>query len=108
MTARVEIKISELDNVLTLPSQSLIRLEGKDQVAVQLPAGGFELRAVVLGVSNDAMTEVKSGLKSGDIVALKPEALLSDAQKRQIAPSPTAPARPAGENPNPGRRPGAR
>ena len=46
------------------------------------------------------MTEVKSGLKSGDIVALKPAALLSDAQKRQIAASPTAPASPPGENPN--------
>ena len=92
MTARVEIKISELNNVLTLPNRSVIRIDGKDQVAVQLPDGGFEWRAVVLGATNDAMTEVKSGLKSGDIVALKPEALLSDEQKRQIAASPTAPA----------------
>jgi HlyD family secretion protein len=106
MTARVEIKVSELDNVLTLPINAVVRFDGKDQVAVQQPEGGFEWRAVVLGVTNDAMTEVKSGLKSGDIVALKPVTLLSDAQKRQIAASPTAPASPPRENPDPGRRRG--
>jgi multidrug efflux pump subunit AcrA (membrane-fusion protein) len=108
MTVRVEIKVSELDNVLTLPNASVVRFDGKDQVAVQQPDGGFAWRVVVLGVTNDAMTEVKSGLKSGDIVALKPVTLLSDAQKRQIAASPTDPARPPGENPNPGRRPSGR
>jgi HlyD family secretion protein len=108
MTARVEIKVSELDNVLTLPNQSVIRFDGKDQVAVQQRDGGFEWRAVVLGVSNDAMTEVKSGIKSGDIVALKPVTLLSDAQKRQIAASPTAPASPPRENPDLGRQPRGR
>jgi HlyD family secretion protein len=108
MTARAEIKVSELHNVLAVPIQSVIRLDGKDQVAIQRPDGGFEWHAVVLGVSNDAMTEVESGLKSGDIVALKPETLLSDAQKRQIAASPTAPARQPGENPKPGRRPSGR
>jgi HlyD family secretion protein len=108
MTARVEIKVSELDNVLILPNASVVRFDGKDQVAVQQPDGGFAWRVVVLGVTNDAMTEVKSGLKSGDIVALKPVTLLSDAQKRQIAASPTAPARPPGENPNAGRWPSGR
>ncbi len=108
MTARVEIKISELDNVLTLPNASVARFDGKDQVAVQQPDGGFEWRAVVLGVSNDMLTEVKSGLKSGDIVALKPATLLSDAQRRQIAASPTAPASSPAENPNSGRRPRGR
>ena len=108
MTARVEIKINEFDNVLGLPNPSVIRFDGKDQVAMQHPDGSFEWRTVVLGVTNDAITEVKSGLKSGDIVAIKPEALLSDVQKRQIAASPTAPARSRGENPIPSRRPGAR
>ncbi len=94
--------------MLTLPNASVVRFDGKDQVAVQQPDGGFAWRVVVLGVTNDAMTEVKSGLKSGDIVALKPVMLLSAAQKRQIAASPTDPARPPGENPNPGKRPSGR
>ncbi len=94
--------------MLTLPNASVVRFDGKDQVAVQQADGGFERRVVVLGVSNDALTEVKSGLKSGDIVALKPVTLLSAAQKRQIAASPTAPASPPAENPNPGRRPSGR
>ena len=49
MTARVEIKVSELHNVLAVPIQSVIRLDGKDQVAIQRPDGGFEWRTVVLG-----------------------------------------------------------
>ncbi len=108
MTAQVEINISELDNVLTLPNGSVVRFDAKDQVAVQQPDGSFAWRAVVLGVSNDVLTVVKSGLKSGDIVALNPATLLSDAQKQQMAASPTAPAGPPGENTNPGRRPNRR
>lgn len=108
MTAQVKIMISELNNVLALPNNSVVGFEGKDQVAVQQPDGSFAWRTVVLGGSNDALTEVKSGLKSGDIVALKPTSLLTDAQKQKIAASPTAPARPPGEDSNSGRRPGAR
>ncbi len=108
MTARVDIKVSELDNVLTLSNAAVVRFDGKDQVAVQQPDGSFAWRAVVLGVSNDVLTVVKSGLKSGDIVALNPATLLSDAQKQQMAASPTAPAGPPGENTNPGRRPNRR
>jgi len=108
MTAQVEIKVSELENVLTLPSASVVRFDGKDQAAVQQPDGSFAWRVVVLGVSNDAMTEVKSGIKSGDIVALKPVTLLSDAQKRQIAASPTAPASAPADNSDARRRPRGR
>ena len=108
MTAQVEIKIGELDNVLAVPNQAVIRFDGKNQVALQQPDGSFEWRVVVLGANNDAMSEVKSGLKSGDSVALKPEALLSDEQRRQISVSPTAPARPRGETPKTSRWPGDR
>ena len=96
MTARVEIKLSELNNVLTLPNQSVIRFEGKDQVAVQSPDGGFEWRALVLGASDGAMTEVKSGLKSGDIVALKPDGAAqrcAEATNRRITDGTGRPAR---------------
>jgi multidrug efflux pump subunit AcrA (membrane-fusion protein) len=92
MTARAEIKISELDKVLTLPNASVVRFDGKDQAAVQRSDGGFEWRPVELGASNDALSEVKQGLKAGEIVALKPESLLTEAQKRKIAASLTPPA----------------
>jgi multidrug efflux pump subunit AcrA (membrane-fusion protein) len=109
MTARVEIKLAgELENVLTVPNHSVIRIEGEDRVAVKLANGGFEWRALVLGASNGSETEVRSGLQSGALVALRPDALLTDAQKRQIAASPTLPAGPRGENTNPTRRPGSR
>ena len=44
MTAQVEIKVSELDNVLALPNASVVRFDGKDQVAVQQPDGSFAWR----------------------------------------------------------------
>ncbi len=92
MTARAEIKVSSLDNVLALPNKAVIRLDGKDQAAVQRPDGSFEWRVITLGVSNEAMTEVMSGIKSGDRVALQPASFLTEAQKQQVAASPTAPA----------------
>ena len=60
---------------------------------------------VALGASNDAMTEILSGVKIGDSVALKPFELLSEAQKKQIAASSAAPAGQPGESPDPGQRP---
>ncbi len=87
MTARAEIPVNELNNVLALPNQAMVRLDGKDQVAVQRSDGGFEWRVVTLGASNGSMTEVMSGIKIGDSVALKPMELLSESQKKQVAAS---------------------
>ena len=67
--------------------------------------GGFEWRVVALGASNNAMTEIMSGVKIGDSVALKPVELLSEAQKRQIAASSAVPAGQPGESPDRGQRP---
>ena len=44
MTARAEIRVSELNNVLALPNQAVVRFDGKDQVAIQRSDGGFEWR----------------------------------------------------------------
>ena len=92
MTARAEIKVSSLGNVLALPNRAVIRLDGKDQVAAQRPDGSFEWRIITLGLSSETMTEVLSGIKSGDRVALQPASFLTEAQKQQVAASPTAPA----------------
>ncbi len=105
MTARAEIRVSELNNVLALPNQAVVRLDGKNQVAIQRSDGGFEWRVVALGASSDAMTEVMSGVKIGDSVALKPVELLTEAQKKQFAASSAVPTGQPGENPDRGQRP---
>ncbi len=92
MTAEVDIPIVELDDVLTVPSTSVLRFDGKDQVAVKKPGGGTEWREVTLGAGNGTSVVVKQGLGSGEAVVLHPIALLSEAERRAKFPAPAAPA----------------
>jgi HlyD family secretion protein len=83
MTAQVEILITELDDVLSVPVQAVVPYGGKDHIAVKMPGGGYQRRDVKLGISNDKLVEVKEGLKTGDLVALNPIALMSEEEKRE-------------------------
>ena len=83
MTAEVQILIAELDNVLSVPAESAIRLDGQWHVAVKKPNGGFELRVVTLGISNDQQVEVKEGIRDGEIVILNPLAPMTEEEKRK-------------------------
>ena len=97
MSAQAEILISELDNVLGVPTQAVLRYDGKDHVAVKKPGGGFEWRAVALGISNGEQVEVKEGIKSGEAVIKNPISLMSEPEKREkfgFPPSATLPASP--------------
>ena len=92
LTARVEILINDLANVLTVPIQAVLHLDGKDVVLVKTPEATFERREVILGEMSDKLIEIKKGLASGDVVALNPFALLSESEKRQLPSSPAQPA----------------
>ena len=83
MTAQVEILVTELDNVLSVPIAAVLLYDDKDHVAVKKPDGGFDWREVTLGLGNDDAVEVKQGLKSGERVALDPVALMSEEEKRE-------------------------
>jgi RND family efflux transporter MFP subunit len=92
MTAQVEILANDLENVLSVPVEAVVRYDQKDHVAVKKPGGGFEWREVTLGLSNEQQVEVKQGIQSGELVAIQPLNLLSEAQKRALRSSPTPPA----------------
>jgi HlyD family secretion protein len=98
MTAQVKIFVNEIDNVLSVPVEAVVHYDNKDHVAVKNPGGGFEWREVTLGLSNEKQVEVKQGIQSGELVAIKPGDLLSEEQKRAIRSSPTPPARRRSEN----------
>ena len=83
MAAQSEIIVSELDNVLSVPIEAVLRYGGKDHVAVKKPDGGFDWRSVFLGVTNDKSVQVTYGLKSGEVVAPDPSVLMSDEERRQ-------------------------
>ena len=92
MTAQVEILVTEVDNVLSVPVQAVVRYDGKDHVAVKKPGGGFEWRDVELGISNEKYVEVKEGIRSGEAVILNPITLMSEEEKRAKFSTPTKPA----------------
>lgn len=69
---RVEatLELARLQDVLVLPRQAVFLLDGAPHVW-RRDAGGFEARAVSLGVQTAGRTVIESGLEAGDRVALE-------------------------------------
>jgi len=83
MVAQVEILVPELENVLSVPFKAALWYENKHHLAVKKPDGGFEWREVTIAHSDRTIAVTGQGLKSGDVVALGPLALWSEAEKRR-------------------------
>jgi RND family efflux transporter MFP subunit len=83
MTAQVEILVTQLDDVLSVPVQAVLEFKGKDYVYVARPDGEFVRREIKKGTSNDKLLEVKDGLQAGEEVALSPMLLMTEAEKRE-------------------------
>ena len=64
MTARIDILVEELPNVLLAPVNALFQRDGHI-VAHVLTGWGVETRTVELGASNNVYVEVRSGLDDG-------------------------------------------
>ncbi len=69
MTAKVEIIVEQLDDVLFVPVQSIFVEDDKHFVFVE-SGGKRRRRSVTIGEHNDEFIEVMSGLEEGDIVML--------------------------------------
>jgi hypothetical protein len=84
MSAEVTIHVdSTLENVLAIPVQAVIggAESGRTRkIFVKTPAGPEE-REVEIGLSNEKMAEVKSGLRAGDEVLVNPKAILGKGAK---------------------------
>ncbi len=81
MSADIEILITTLDNVLSVPSQCVIERDGKKQVFIaegkSLKPGATalaRLRPVETGETNWSFTEITKGLTAGEYVITTPEA----------------------------------
>jgi RND family efflux transporter MFP subunit len=81
MTAQVEILVTQLDDVLSIPVQAVLEFKNKDYVYVATPNGPSK-REIKLGISNDKLIEIKEGLAEGEQVALSPASLMTDQEKR--------------------------
>jgi HlyD family secretion protein len=70
MSAKVEILVKRLDDVLYVPIQAVSPLEGKH--VCQLAGLKASRREVEIGDFNDEFIEIKSGLTEGERVLLRP------------------------------------
>jgi RND family efflux transporter MFP subunit len=70
MTANVSIPLVAATNVLAVPLAAVFTDQNDRYVFVKNGGDSFEPRAVELGVSDLQFTEITSGLKNGDAVAL--------------------------------------
>jgi len=71
MSAKVEILVDHLDDVVYVPVQSIVAANGK-QYCFANSFGKPDRREVQVGEFNDEFIEVKSGLKQGELVLLNP------------------------------------
>jgi multidrug resistance efflux pump len=79
MSARVEILVKELTNVVYVPIQAVVPVKGKTVCFVAAGVGSSEMRPVEVGEYNDEFIEIRGGLKDGDKVLLRaPEGVEKD------------------------------
>jgi len=74
MSAKVEVTIDELKDVISVPIQAVLNIRGK-KVCFVLNKSAPEQRQVETGAFNDSFVEIKSGLAEGDKVLLNPPRL---------------------------------
>ena len=71
MSAKVEILVQELENVLIVPIQVVANREGNKECYVLTPQGARG-RKVVTGAFNDTFVQIVSGVEVGEKVLLNP------------------------------------
>ncbi len=101
MSAKIEIVIDELNDVLCVPLQAVASRNRTKMCYIVTPAG-LEARPVETGQFNDSFVEIKSGLAAGDVVSLIPPRFTEEADDRQGKKQPADPNRTAKPAPKPG------
>jgi len=113
MTAVVDIHVERLKNILAVPVQAIVQMDGSTWCYVQTEHG-IERRDVELGRTNDKFVHVTKGLKSGEQIILNPMSIIkeSESEKKEIAPdagmgeTPDIPPPPAADENGGGKAPG--
>jgi HlyD family secretion protein len=90
MSAKVEILVDHLDDVVYVPVQSIVPGNGREYCFVSSSFNKPERREAQVGEFNDEFIEVKTGLKEGERVLLNPP----DIPDNESAPPDSKPAQP--------------
>ena len=92
MSAEVTIHVDNtLENILTVPVQAVIggAESGRTRKVYVMTPGGPDEREIQIGLSNEKMAEVRSGLQAGDQVVVNPKAITGNTAKtREDMPDP--------------------
>jgi len=80
MTSEVEILVSDLHNVLTVPVSAVVEKDGKFFAWVKEKSGPHR-RPLLVGQTNDKLIQITDGLKESDEVILNPRAVVAEAQE---------------------------
>lgn len=83
MFAKVILPAEQKDNVLTVPNEAITMEDGVAYVDT-VDKNTVNKVPVQLGISNETITEIVSGLKAGDNVITEGQIFLSDGQKVNI------------------------
>ena len=94
MSAKVEIFVDHLDNVVYVPVQSVEPANGRQYCFVTGAFNKPERREVQIGEFNDEFIEVKNGLSEGDRVLLNPPDIPDESKPLESKPSETKPPAP--------------
>ncbi len=71
MTAKCSIILEKAENVIAVAKEAISTSNGKSYVKLKDSNGNIQQTEIKIGISNDAYTEVKSGLNEGDIVYIE-------------------------------------
>lgn len=88
MTCRAEIIVEQHPDAVYVPVQSVMRVKGRPTVYVVGPDGKAQPREVDLGLDNNRMAHIQSGLREGELVLLTPPLAEASAEAQQLAETP--------------------
>jgi Cu(I)/Ag(I) efflux system membrane fusion protein len=85
MFAEITIHASPREDVIVVPSEAIVRSGLQEQVFVVGEAGKFEPRKVVIGLSGEGVTEIRSGVSIGEEVVVSAQFLIDSESKLREA-----------------------
>lgn len=83
MQGKAHVKAGSAENVLLVPLEAIFEEDGQSKVEILLPDGTAKVVTIQLGLMNDRMAEVKSGLEEGQLVITGSTADLLPSQRIQ-------------------------
>ncbi len=92
MSCKVEIIVAQYDDAIFIPVQAVIRVGGQPTVYVVREDGSVEERPVEIGLDNNSMIRIVSGLAEGEVVWLAPPLRAATVQEGAEGNEPGGPA----------------